>query len=385
MSKIASQEEKIQYTKKGSKGSVKFVNVDKNQFFATLKKRVDDYFVTNNITRYGNTTLVIKTIALAILYVGPFLALLFLQPGMGISMLLWTVMGIGLAGMGMSVMHDGNHGSYSSNKTTNYLMAHTLNFMGGSTMNWKLQHNILHHTYTNIEHMDDDIAPKPALRLSPHSAPSKYAKYQWIHGFFLYGLTTLFWVTAKDFMQYVRYRKNGVNTANQAESRIILAKMILLKIIYFAAFFGIPVLMFNIPFMQVLTGFLWMHFLAGVVLSTIFQLAHTLEGTCHPLPDERGIVENDWAIHQMNTTMNFARHNKLLSWYVGGLNFQVEHHLFPRISHVHYPAIAPIVKQTAEEFNIPYLEHRTFGEAFQAHVRFLKKLGRLPDIGEAIA
>jgi linoleoyl-CoA desaturase len=127
-----------------------------------------------------------------------------------------------------------------------------------------------------------------------------------------------------------------------------------------------------------------MHFLAGVILTVIFQLAHTLEGTSHPLPDEEGVIDNDWAIHQMNTTMNFSPDNQVLSWYVGGLNFQVEHHLFPRISHVHYPAIAPIVKATADEFNIPYLQHNSFFAALRAHISFLKKLGRLPDIEEAI-
>jgi linoleoyl-CoA desaturase len=293
-------------------------------------------------------------------------------------------MGIGVAGLGMSVMHDGNHGSYSSNKRVNWLMGHILNIMGGSTYNWKLQHNILHHTYTNITHMDDDIASKPTLRLSPHTKRSKLHQYQWIHGFFLYGLTTLFWVTAKDFIQYVKYKRNKVSNVSQRESNWILAKTIILKVLYFCTYFIAPIVLFDIPFVQVLTGFLLMHFIAGLVLTMIFQLAHSLEGTSHPLPNEHGVLENDWAIHQMKTTTNFSPDNKLLSWYVGGLNYQVEHHLFPRISHIHYPAIAGIVKSTAEEFNVPYLQYKTFGLAMNAHIRFLKKLGKLPDLEEAI-
>jgi len=127
-----------------------------------------------------------------------------------------------------------------------------------------------------------------------------------------------------------------------------------------------------------------MHFLAGVILTVVFQLAHSLEGTTHPMPNDKGIVANDWAIHQMNTTMNFSPRNKWLSWYVGGLNFQVEHHLFPRIAHVHYPAIAPIVQAVAAEFHVPYLAHARFRTAFSAHVDFLKKLGRAPDWKDAI-
>jgi linoleoyl-CoA desaturase len=117
----------------------------------------------------------------------------------------------------------------------------------------------------------------------------------------------------------------------------------------------------------------------------VFQLAHTVEETSHPLPNENGIIENDWAIHQLNTTVNFSRNNKLLSWYVGGLNFQVEHHLFPRICHVHYPEIAPIVKQTAEEFGIPYLEQQYFSKALKSHFAALERFGRLPHPDEIFA
>jgi len=366
------------------KGSVKFVSPAKSSFFPTLRKRVDAYFAENRLAKSADNRLVIKTIVLLCLYLLPFVALLIYQPGWVISLVLWSLMGIGMAGLGMSVMHDANHGAYSDNKAVNWLMAHILNLMGGSTYNWKLQHNILHHTYTNITHMDDDIASKPALRLSPHLPAGRAYKYQWFHAFFLYGLTTLYWVTGKDFVQFHRYRKNNVNTGTAAQNRVFLFKLVLLKAAYFFVIMVVPVVFFNIPFLQVLAGFLLMHFLAGVILTVIFQLAHSLEGTTHPMPTSLGVIENDWAIHQMNTTTNFSPKNKLLSWYVGGLNFQVEHHLFPKISHIHYPAIAPIVEQTAREFNIPYLQYETFGSALKAHIAFLKKLGKLPDLEEAI-
>ena len=147
----------------------------------------------------------------------------------------------------------------------------------------------------------------------------------------------------------------------------------------------VPVMVFGIPFAVVISGFLLMHFAAGLILTTVFQLAHTVEGTSHPLPDQFGNIENSWAIHQVNTTVNFSRHNKWISWYVGGLNFQIEHHLFPRVCHVHYPAIAPIVKQTAEEFGLTYMENETFGAALRSHISTLQRFGRLPSMNEAIA
>jgi linoleoyl-CoA desaturase len=366
------------------KGQVKFVNKEKNLFFGTLKQRVDAYFKEANVSKYANDTLLVKTAVLLLVYVVPFALLLFFNPAFSIALLLWFIMGIGVAGLGMSVMHDANHGAYSSNKTVNFLMAHVLNLLGGNTDNWRLQHNILHHTYTNVTHMDEDIADKLVLRFSPHTEVKRVHRFQWVFAFLFYGITTLYWVTAKDFVQYVKFRQNGVNAGSAAENRWMLAKIITLKVIYLFVFLAVPTVFFGIPFSEVLLGFLLMHFMAGLILTVVFQLAHTVEGTAHPVPDANGIIENDWAIHQLNTTVNFSRHNKWLSWYVGGLNFQVEHHLFPRISHVHYPAISSIVKSTAEEFGIPYLENKTFGEALKSHVLFLKRLGRLPDLNEAI-
>jgi linoleoyl-CoA desaturase len=366
------------------KGAVKFVNKEKNLFFSTLKKRVDQHFIDRRLSRLGNIQLFLKTFILLLLYVLPFAAMLIWSPGWAVSLMFWSIMGIGMAGLGMSVMHDANHGAYSANPVINWCMAHVLNLMGGSTINWKLQHNILHHTYTNITGMDDDIASKPALRLSPHLPQHSSHRYQWWHAFLLYGLTTLYWVTAKDFVQWVRYRNNKVNAAPVAVYRWMMVKLVIVKLVYFGVFLLMPTLIFGIPFIKVLTGFFVMHFLAGLILTVIFQLAHSLEGTDHPLPDSKGTIENDWAIHQMNTTMNFSPHNKLLSWYVGGLNYQVEHHLFPRISHVHYKAIAPIIKETAAEFKIPYLQHKNFFGALRSHIIFLKRLGRLPDLNEAL-
>ena len=147
----------------------------------------------------------------------------------------------------------------------------------------------------------------------------------------------------------------------------------------------VPTLFFGLTFYQVIIGFLVMHYFAGLILSFVFQLAHTIEGTSHPLPDKTGTIESDWAVHQMNTTVDFSRHSRLLSWYVGGLNFQVEHHLFPRICHIHYPKIANTVKTTAEEFKVPYMENKTFLAAIESHFTTLKRFGRLPDLNEITA
>lgn len=365
------------------KGQVKFSATEKTEFYAVLKKRVDDYFREKNISKNANATMIIKSIALIGLYLLSFAAILFFDISFAWALLCWTLMGLGIAGIGMSVMHDANHGAYSSSSIVNNLMGYTLNMCGGAVFNWKLQHNILHHTYTNITHMDEDIEDRLVLKFSPHTNTKGYHRFQYLYAFGFYGLLTLYWVVAKDFVQYYQFTRNKVNPNNEAQNKVLLMRIIATKIIYLLFVVAMPVFVFHIPFLQVLVGFLLMHFVAGIILTVVFQLAHTVEGTTHPLP-VNGTIENDWAIHQMHTTVNFSPGNKMLSWYVGGLNFQVEHHLFPRICHVHYPAIAPIVKATAKEYGIPYLENKTFMGAVQSHMNLLHKLGRLPSANEAI-
>jgi len=366
-----------------TKQQVKFSPICKTIFFQTLRNRIDSYFIENKISKFGNVELLLKSIILLGAYLLPFSYLLFFKPEFPLSLLIWTLMGFAVAGIGMNVMHDANHGSFSENKKLNKLMGSSLNLLGGSIFNWKLQHNILHHTYTNITHLDEDIQDRLVLKFSPFTKTKWFHKYQWVYALFFYGLLTLYWAVGKDFVQFYQFTKSGVNTNNLKQNIIVFTHIILIKIFYFFMMLGLPILVFNIPKTEVFIGFLTMHFFAGVVLTLIFQLAHTLEQTSHPMPKD-GIIENDWATHQLNTTVNFSRNNKFLTWYLGGLNYQIEHHLFPKISHVHYPALSHIVKQTAEEFDIRYLENKTFSCAVKSHFRYLQTVGKLPNINEAI-
>jgi linoleoyl-CoA desaturase len=364
----------------GAKSSIRFIPTEKSPFFSTLHSRVEAYFKEHGITRHANGSVVFKVFAMLALYLGPFVLLMVLQPSFGWAMLLWTLMGVGMAGVGMSIMHDANHGAFSKYQWVNDLIGYTLFMLGGSVDNWKMQHNHLHHNFTNIAFYDEDIADKPGLRLSPHTELRPVHKYQWLHAIFIYSLVTLYWVTAKDFLQYARYKHLDVNKKTPAESRLFLLKIVLVKIGYFAVVIGLP-LMVGLSFWPVLAGFLLMHAVGGIILTVIFQLAHSVEETQFPQPNNSGIVEQDWAIHQLSTTVNFSRRNRLLSWYVGGLNFQVEHHLFPKICHVHYPRIADIVQRTALEYNVPYLEHKSFWHALRSHFATLRRFG-MPHMDE---
>jgi len=230
--------------------------------------------------------------------------------------------------------------------------------------------------------VDEDIEDRLVLKFSPHTTRKWYHRFQFLYATFFYGLLTLYWVVAKDLVQFALFDRNGVDTGSASEKRNVLLRIVLLKLIYFAVILALPISM-GIPWGQVLTGFLVMHFTSGIVLTVVFQLAHTVEGTSHPLPDAKGEIDNDWAIHQVETTVDFSPGNRVLSWYVGGLNYQIEHHLFPRVAHVHYPALAPIVERTAKEYGINYRVNPTLWSALRSHYRMLQKLG-LPKADEAI-
>jgi linoleoyl-CoA desaturase len=355
---------------------VRFVGNEGRDFQQTLTKRVNEYFKSNNISRNANGYMYFKTVFMFALYLTP---LVLIATGVYSNaftfFLLWFIAGMGLAGIGLSIMHDANHGAYSKNPKVNKWMGFSLSVVGGSPVNWKIQHNVLHHSYTNIKDIDEDVKPGPLLRFSPHEPWHKYHKAQHFYAWFLYGMMTLLWITVKDFLQLNRYKKMGMLEGQRTTYKKELTYMIIQKTVYYIYILVLPLIFLNVTWWVWILGMVLMHFVAGLFLAMVFQPAHVMETCAYPEASDEGTIENNFAIHQMMTTTNFARDNRLLSWFVGGLNYQVEHHLFPNICHVHYRAISPIVKATAEEFGVPYYSKKTFSGALLDHAKMLKKLG----------
>ncbi len=362
------------------KSTIRFAS-NRSDFFSTLNQRVNEYFKSNNISRYANSEMKIKTAAMFAIYFVPYILMItstVTNPWLMLG--LCVVMGMGMAGIGLSVMHDANHGGYSNKSWINNLLGLSLNIVGGNAFNWKVQHNVLHHTYTNIHEVDEDISPRGILRMTPYGPWKSFHKFQHLYAWFFYGLLTLVWVVVKDFVRILRYHKDGMVKKQKANYAAEWAILLASKAFYIGYIAVLPAILLDVTWWQILVGFLAMHYVGGFILAIIFQPAHVIDGTEYPMPDDNGKMENSWAIHQMLTTTNFANNNRILNWYVGGLNFQVEHHLFPNICHVHYRNISPIVKYTAEEFGIPYKSEPTFIGALVSHAKLLKQLGSKPDV-----
>ncbi len=354
---------------------VKFNMQDQPEFYKELRGRVNNYFTENNISRYANSAMKFKTAFMICLYFLPMFAMITgLIQTTGLMFLMWILMGFGMAGIGLSIMHDANHGSYSKNKRVNSALGFLINFIGGNHVNWKIQHNVMHHSYTNIDEFDGDLEAA-TFRFSPEQERKSIFKYQAFYAPFLYGLMTIYWLTSKDFLQLIDFKKRNILESQGVEFKRAITLLSINKAWYVLLTIIMPLVMLPMAWWQVMLGFFVMHFICGLMLALIFQPAHVLEETAFYEVKQTGSVENHWAIHQLRTTANFAKNSKLFSWFIGGLNFQIEHHLFPNICHVHYPKISHIVKQTAEEFNLPYHQHETFGDALKSHFSLLYDLG----------
>jgi linoleoyl-CoA desaturase len=341
-------------------------------FHGELKKRIADYFKEKGKSPTGNYSLYIKAGVLVAAFIGLYTHLVFFTPAVGWAIAESILFGCVIAAIGFNVMHDGAHGSFSKYKWINDLASNFANFLGASQYMWKSKHNIIHHTYTNIVGVDDDIEARPLLRLSDEQERYKIHKYQHFYFWAAYSLLYIWWVFVTDYTKYFS-GKIGV---------VPLRKMTVKEHIFFwfyklahaFLFVGLPIYM--VGFTSWIVGFLCMALVAGFVLSIVFQLAHTVEHTHFPLPEASGKMEDEWAIHQLKTTANFATRNKVISWLVGGLNFQIEHHLFPKISHVHYPQISKIIKQACQEFDVEYVEYPKMRQAVASHISYLKHLAK---------
>jgi len=352
---------------------------DRQDFFVTLNKRVNEYFKTRELSRHANIEMIVKTVFMFTLYFTPFVLMLTgTVTGTWPMLAMCVLMAFGNAGIGLAIMHDANHGAYSHKPWLNNLIGYSLNIVGGNAFNWKIQHNVLHHTYTNVYDADEDISPRGVLRMSPYSDWKPMHRFQHLYAWFLYGLMTLVWVLAKDIIRMITYHKEGLIKKQNASVFTESIILVVTKILYLAYIFGLPMMILGLSFWTVLLGFFIVQYIVGFILAVIFQPAHVIEGTEYFEPDTNGNLENNWAIHQFHTTTNYANKSRLFSWYVGGLNFQVEHHLFPNVCHVHYRNIAPIVEATAKEFDVPYKSAKTFMDALVGHGRLLKELGKKP-------
>jgi linoleoyl-CoA desaturase len=343
-------------------------------FFKSLKTRVDEYFVETKLDPAGNGTLYIKGAIQILTAAAIYTLLVFFTPPAIIAIPLCLLLGVNLGVIGFNVMHEGGHQTFSKYTWINKASAYSLNMLGGISYFWKIKHNINHHTFTNIDGMDSDIDAKPFMRMHVEQPRYWFHRFQHIYWVVLYGISYVAWVFYEDFEKYF----SGRHSANSTPKKLELKEHFIFwftKIMYVLVYIVVPVLM--VGWLSTLIGFLLITFVTGLSISIVFQLAHVVEDTqFYSTRNQEGKNKQEWAIHQMNSTANFATGSKPLYWLLGGLNFQIEHHLFPRISHVHYPQVSRFVKEACRESNVAYIEYKSMFQAIASHLMHLKRLGQ---------
>lgn len=342
-------------------------------FFKELKEKVDRYFAEHKLHPAGNRKLYWKSALQILSAVCLYTVLVFFTPIPAVAIVLCVILGLNLAVIGFNVMHEGGHQTFSKYTWINNASSYFLNVLGGTAYYWKIKHNINHHTFTNIEGMDSDIDVKPFMRLHEHQPLRWFHRFQHVYWVVLYGISYLAWVFYEDFEKYFSGR---ISPYSEKKKMAVKEHVIfwITKTMYIAAYIIIPILFVGL--VQWLVGFLIITFICGLAISIVFQLAHVVEGTeFHTVPEHGAKSKQEWAVHQLLSTANFATGSRLLHWLLGGLNFQIEHHLFPRISHIHYPQVSAFVKQACKESNIRYIEYTSMFKAIASHLLHLKKLG----------
>lgn len=347
--------------------------VVKDSLHSELRKRVQQYFTDNKISQTGGSKIFLKAALFLVVFALLYIHLVFFTPAWYIGVFECIVLGGVIAGIGFNVMHDGGHGSFSKLKWMNKLASYTSSMLGANQFMWNMKHNMIHHTFTNVDGVDDDIEVGILMRMAPTQKRLKIHKFQHIYFWVLYMLLYIFWVFYSDFEKY--FTKKIGDTPLKKMSLTEHFSFWWIKVYYAAVFIVIPI--YSVGWLAWLIGFLTISFFAGFVLSIVFQLAHTVEDTEFPVASiEEHKLPDEFAAHQIKTTANFATKSKLVSWLVGGLNFQIEHHLFPKISHIHYPAISNIIRTVCAEYQLQYIEYPTTRKAIAAHVRFLRQMGK---------
>jgi linoleoyl-CoA desaturase len=350
-------------------------------FGAEVRRRVLSYLEERGLSPHDSPHMYLKSAVLLSWFIGSYVLLVFVAATWWQAGLLGLSLALAMAGIGFGIQHDANHNAYSDRPAINRLMGVSLDMLGASSYLWRVKHNVAHHTYTNVESADDDIDLGPLARLSPGQKRLGIHRLQQFYLWVLYGLLIPKWHFIYDF--------KNVAQAHVARNRFArprgwdLVSLIGGKAVFFGWAFVLP--MFFHPWWVVLLFYAGISYVLGLVLSVTFQLAHCVEEADFPAPPTAGEKLADaWAIHQVQTTVDFARGNRLLTWYVGGLNFQIEHHLFPRICHVYYPQIAGIVEATCAEYGVRYTAQRTLRAALRSHWRWLRRMGRAPRRGDPV-
>lgn len=362
-------------------------NPRKEEFIRELRRRVDAYFKDNNISPYANAEMVFKTIFAIVAWVATYMWIMSdTLSGSPLALfMVYMLLGYVNIFIAFNIMHDATHDAYSANKKVNKILGYSMDFIGGNQYLFRRMHGA-HHGYVNIQGIDVTLETHGLFRFTPDEPWLPKHRYQHIYTFILYALAMLQWTTMKDFKWFF----GEAHIGNQKNIKHPLKEYVIMltgKTVYYGLTLVLPMIFLSAAWYTVLGAWVFMHLLPGLTFALIFQCTHVYEGTTYPQPDEDGNIDNNYALHVLETTADFSRHNRLGSWLMGGINIHAIHHILPQVCHVHYPALTKILKSTCDDFGIEYQENPNFWVALKKHYWMLKHLSRpdatVPRVGKS--
>lgn len=355
--------------------SIKQLKFAQNTEFRTiLNRRINEFFQTTGRRKRDCPQFYLKAIILLLSLAITYLSLVFLAQewwqALGLSILLGLIMD----GIGFNLQHDGTHNACSDIPWVNKLMAISLDLIGFSSYYWKMGHNFLHHNYINITGYDQDFEFGIFARKTPFQQWHSLHRWQHYYIWFFYGLYTIEWSLIRDINNFLGNKIDHLDYPRPKGLELVI--FWLGKVLFLTFAFIIPVMFHSI--WNVLLCYGITVFTMGLVMNSIFIIGHEVEAAAFLVPSKKtGMIEKEWAIHKIESTVNCS-FNPFLNWFCGGLNFHIEHHLFPTICHVNYEAMSPIVEKTCLEFNVKYQKNKSLWAALSSHFRLLRHLGKKP-------
>jgi linoleoyl-CoA desaturase len=343
-------------------------------FIRETRRDVELYLASGRVRARGRLHMYLKSLVSFGVLAGSWVSLVLVRPGLVLGLLSLAGVTLGTIIVGFCVQHDANHGAYFRTRRANHLLGWSADaLLGISSYTWRVKHNVAHHTYTNVDGYDDDVDQIPFARLLPTQESRPWYRLQHLYIWPLYSLMVLRWQAGADIAAIVRGRIG--QSVLHPPKRWDLAGFVVGKLVFVTWAIAVPLLVY--PWWLVLSGYAAYSTVTSLVTATTFQLAHCVEEADFTSPAELESSPRAWAVHEVETTVDFCQHNRALTWLLGGLNFQIEHHLFPRVAHSHYPHVAEIVRRNAERHGVRYTVQPSLRAALRSHQRHLRALGRV--------
>jgi linoleoyl-CoA desaturase len=350
----------------------RYIPAQKSSFYKELNNEVIVFLQSRKSDGKASARMILKILFCVCLFIFFYIQYISVPPNYGSWLL--GCLGLGFSSMliGVNIGHDAVHGALFRKKWLNKATSYSFDLIGISSYLWYLKHNVLHHKYPNVTGIDLDIEASPFLRLSPSDPLCKWQRYQYLYAPFIYMLFSLNLLFFNDYVLLKKLKREDIDGKPHPAGTVI--SIIIWKLFYLFYMLVVPMWLLPFSWWQVLCGFLLMHVALSIMLALVLLPSHLFEQSCFSNKDSNGFICEDWAVHQVVTTLDFASGSSMANFLFGGFNTNVVHHLFPRICHCYYRPLTKIVVKKAREYKIPY-NHSSFFGAVKSHFQLLKKLG----------